>query len=192
MRLVQPRGRQRDQRDPDRHVDPEDPVPADAIDHGTADERPERDGEAGDAAPGADREAALALGERGGEQRERERRDDRPTRALQGPGGDQRAGGRRERGERTRHGEQGDAGDEHALAPEPITERGTGHQQHGIRERVGVDRPFEILQTPSEVLADRRQRGRDDEVVEHDHEESDRNDREGPERTVATRADHGK
>ena len=46
------------QRDADRHVDPEDPVPRDAVDDRTADQRSERDAEAGDAGPGAERQPA--------------------------------------------------------------------------------------------------------------------------------------
>src|ERR671915_334563 len=56
--LGQPPAGERQQRDADRHVDPEDPLPRDAVDHGAADQRPEGDGEAGDPRPGADRQAA--------------------------------------------------------------------------------------------------------------------------------------
>ena len=90
--LAQAAAGERGEHEADRHVEPEDPVPGDAVDDGAADERAERDAEAGDARPGADREAALLGRERGGEQRQRERRDDRGAGALQRAGGDQRAG----------------------------------------------------------------------------------------------------
>ena len=45
-----------------RHVEPEDGLPADALDDGTADDRPERDTEAGDAAPDADGDGAHRTG----------------------------------------------------------------------------------------------------------------------------------
>ena len=87
---------------------------------------------------------------------------------------------RRERGERGGHGEDAEADDEHAPAAEAVAERGARHQQHRVGQRVRVDRPFEVLEPTSEVRADRRQGGRDDEVVEDDHEERDRDDRERP------------
>ena len=49
--LAQERGRKRDEDDADRDVDPEDELPAEALDDRAADERPERDSEAGDRAP---------------------------------------------------------------------------------------------------------------------------------------------
>ena len=52
------RGTSGEQHEPDRHVQPEDPVPRDAVDDGAADERAERDREAADAAPRAERHAA--------------------------------------------------------------------------------------------------------------------------------------
>ena len=44
--LVEPQQDERDEHEPDRHVQPEDPLPRDARDDGAADERAERDGEA--------------------------------------------------------------------------------------------------------------------------------------------------
>ena len=73
-----------------------------------------------------------------------------------------------------------EADDEHAPAAEAVAQRGAGEQEHRERERVGVDGPLERLDGGAEVRADARQRGRDDEVVERDHEERDRDDREGP------------
>ena len=52
------RQRERDEHEADRHVQPEDPLPRDALDDRAADERAERDREAADAAPRAEREAA--------------------------------------------------------------------------------------------------------------------------------------
>src|SRR3989337_2511013 len=43
--------RQRNQDEPDRHVQPEDPLPRDAVDDRSADERPHCDGKAGDPGP---------------------------------------------------------------------------------------------------------------------------------------------
>ena len=57
VRLAQLR-REREQDQPDRDVQPEDPLPGDPFDDGAADERPHRDGEARDAGPRTERGAA--------------------------------------------------------------------------------------------------------------------------------------
>ena len=115
-----------------------------ALDDRAADERPERDGEAGDRAPGAEREAA-ALGRDGvREDRQGQRGDDRGAEALEGPGDDEQVAGRGERRERGRAGEQGDADDEHPLAAEAVAEGGAGQQEDGEGQGVGVDRPLEL------------------------------------------------
>ena len=126
-----------------------------------------------DGAPGTEREAAPVRRDRGGEQRQRERRDDGAADALRGAGDDERLDGRRHRGGRGRGGEDRDADDEHAAPSEPIAERGAGQQQDRERERVGVDGPFQLLERRAEILADDVERGRDDEVVEHDHDQGD-------------------
>ena len=77
-------------------------------------------------------------------------------------------------------GEQRDPSHEHALAAEPVTEGGAGQQQNRVREHIGVDGPFERLDRGAEVAMDARQGDVHDEVVEHDHEQSDRDDGEGP------------
>jgi hypothetical protein len=178
--LGQPPRGERDQGDADRHVEPEDPLPGDAVDDGAADHRPERDAEAGHAGPRADREPATVDGDGVREQRQRERRDDGGADALHGPRRDQRArrGSECRRGRRQR--EDAEAEDEHAATAEAIAERGAGEQEHRVGQGVGVDRPLQRLDRGAEVGANGRQGGGDDEVVEHDHEERDRHDREGP------------
>ena len=133
----------------------------------------------------AERDAA-ALGRKGvGEDRQRQRHHERAAEALHRPRGDQRLHRRRERGRRGREREDAEADAEHAPAAEAVAERGAGEQEDGERERVGVHRPFELLDRRAEVDADDGERGRDDEVVEHDHEERDRGDRERPDRVWA-------
>ena len=122
----------------------------------------------------------FSVRERVGEQRQRERGDDGGADALEGAGGDQRAGRGRECSSGGGGGEDGEADEEHPAAAEAVAERGAGEQQDGVRERVRVDRPLERLDRRAEILADRRQRVGDDQVVEDDHEEGDRDDREGP------------
>ena len=58
VRLLEPRVRERSEHEPDRDVEPEDPVPREAADDSAADERADRDREAADAAPDAEREPA--------------------------------------------------------------------------------------------------------------------------------------
>ena len=104
-----------------------------ALDDGAAHERAERDAEAADAAPDAERDAA-PLGREGlADQRERERRDHRRAEPLQGAGGDERVERRRERGQRAREREDAHAEHEHALAAEAVAERGAGDA--GARRR---------------------------------------------------------
>ena len=79
------------------------------LDHGAADERAERDGDAADARPDAERDAASFGREGVGEQRQRERRHDRGADALRGAGGDQQAVDGRERGGRRGEREERDA-----------------------------------------------------------------------------------
>ena len=86
-----------------------------------------------------------------------------------------------ERGERRTADEDGHADQEHALATEPVAERGAGDEQDREGQGVGVDHPLEVGQRGAEVGLDDRQRGRHDEVVEGDHEQGDRGDGEGPE-----------
>ena len=179
--LDQAAARDRQQREADGHVDPEDPLPRDALDDRAAGERAHRDGEAADARPDAEREAALLGRERLAEQRQRERGDDRAAEALDRPRGDQRVGRGRERGGGRGGGEDPDPDQEHAAAAEAVAERGAREQEDGERERVAVDGPLEVLERGAEVAADARQRRRDDEVVERDHEDRDGGDREGDE-----------
>src|SRR5213078_174155 len=53
--LLHPGEYERDREQPDRHVDPEDPLPADSLDDGTADERPARHGDPRDRTEDPDR-----------------------------------------------------------------------------------------------------------------------------------------
>ncbi len=155
-------------------------MPGDALHDGAADERAERHGDATDARPHADRDSAFLLREGLGEQGERERGDDRGAGALDGARGDEQAGGGRERGGSGGGGEDGQTGQEHALAPEAVAERGAGEQEHRVGEHVGVHGPLERLDRGAEIAVDGGQRDADHEVVQHDHEQRHRHDPQGP------------
>ena len=76
--------------------------------------------------------------------------------------------------------------DEHASPAEAVSERGPGEQEHGEGQRVGVDRPFELLDGRVEIGTQDGDRGGDHEVVQRDHEERYRGDDERPDhRSVA-------
>src|SRR5207253_2707962 len=66
------------------------------------------------------------------------------------------------------------------MPAEAVAERRASEQQHCERERVRVHRPLELRDGRVQVAADHRQGGRDDEVVEADHEERERGDRKRP------------
>ena len=136
----------------DRHVQPEDPLPREPL------RRPRRRRRGPNAtarplippqAPSAS--PRFSVGHRGAEDRQRQRHHDRAADALHGPRRDQRLDDRSERrGERAER-EDAEADREHAPAAEAVAERGAGEEQHGERERVGVDRPLEALERRVQV-----------------------------------------
>ena len=76
--------------DPDRNVDEQHPAPVQAAGQDPAQEHPGGAAGTGDRAPDAERAVALgAVGERGGDDRQRGGRDDRGAQALDRAGGDQ-------------------------------------------------------------------------------------------------------
>jgi hypothetical protein len=121
-----------------------------------------------------------------GQDRQRERHRDRAAEALQGAGGDQHPARRRERRGRGTEREDRDADGEHAAAAEAVAEGRAHQEQGGEGECVGVDRPFEIAEGRAQVAPDDRQGHGHDEVVQADHEEGDRDYREGPESRCST------
>jgi hypothetical protein len=56
--LGEPDPREREHHDADRHVQPEDPLPGGALDHGAADQRPDGDGKTTHRSPRAEGETA--------------------------------------------------------------------------------------------------------------------------------------
>jgi hypothetical protein len=77
---------------PGRHVEPEDPLPAQALGNGTAGERAGRDGQPGQAAVDTDDQPAPLRGECGGEDRQAQRQDDCRTESLNRARRDQHGG----------------------------------------------------------------------------------------------------
>jgi hypothetical protein len=156
---------------PDRHVDEQDPAPAQRLGQHAAQQCARRAADRPHRAPQAERPVALQpLGEAGGEDRQRRRSDDRPAEPLRRARGDQRelvlGQTARERGER----EQDEAAGEHLAPAEQIGGAAAEQQEAGERERVGVDDPGERRGREAEVVRDRRQRDVHDRHVEDDHE----------------------
>jgi hypothetical protein len=130
---------------------------------------------------------ALIAGEGVGQQRQGQRSGDRGAHALDRAGGDEQSGrgcqGRARGGER----EDGDAHHEHPSAAEAVAEGGAGEQEHREGQGVGVDGPLEVLDRAAEARVNARQGDRDHEVVQHGHEQTDRDDDEDPDASARLR-----
>src|SRR5581483_2952483 len=123
MRLLEAPPCERRKHEPDRDVEPEDPVPRDPVDDGAADERPERYRETADPAPDPEREPAPLRRHARREDRQRQRRDDRPADALRSPRGVEHRRARREGGEGGRAGEEEQPESEQPATTEAVAER---------------------------------------------------------------------
>ncbi len=178
--LRQPRDRKPGSGQADRDVEPEDPVPVQALHHGTTDQRAAGDGQAADGAPDADRGGAPLGRECGGQDGQAQRGNQRGAQALDGPRADQQAGVRRQRACRRRGGEQEQTGDVHAAAAEPVAERRGRDDSRGEGQRVGVDSPLQRRDAAAEAGVDGRQRRYHHERVESCHEEGHRRQRQRP------------
>jgi hypothetical protein len=160
-----------DAEDADRHVDEEDPLPAQQLRQDAAEQHAGGSPDGAHRPPVAERAIALvALREGGGDDRQRGGRDDGAAEALHGARDDQRGlVGRQATGQRG-EGEEQHPGHEDAPAPEQVRRAAAEEQEAREGQRVGVDDPLQVDGGEAEVLADRRQRDVDDGDVEDDHE----------------------
>ena len=179
-RLVDEDPRREDAEDSDRDVDVEDPAPVDVLGDRAADERAERERHRGYAGPDSDRSPALPRWERGGDDRQRRRVHQRCAHTLHDARADQHAGAVREPAEERRRGEDHEPGDEDAPAAEHVGELAAGEEQHSERQGVAVDDPFELGDRDAEIRTNRRQRDVHDRVVQHDHEQAERDGEQRP------------
>ena len=76
--------------------------------------------------------------------------------------------------------EDDDPDDEDQPAPVGVGELAADQHQRGERQRVAGDDPLELGEIGAEVALDRRQRDVHDRVVEHDHEQPERDGGERP------------
>lgn len=163
----------------DRHVEKEDPAPAERVGEHAADQRPDRVAEAGGADDDPARQPRLVFGQ----QRVGHAQDRRPHQGAadphQGPSRDQpglalgRSAQRRHRGEDRGSEEEGVAAAEHVGQPP------TGDDHHPEGECVGVDHPLDRVDVGVEVLLHRRQGDVDRGEVVGDHHHGDAHREEG-------------
>jgi hypothetical protein len=170
-------GDARGDREQDRHVQA--PAPVEHLGEQAAEQQAERAAGARDRAVDAERLAALCrVCERGGEQRQRGRRQQRGEGALQRAGRDQQAEALRGAAERGRAGEAEQAGDERPLAPEQVGDPAAEQQQAAERERVRRDDPLAVVVGEAEVGLGGGERDVDDRHVEDDQQLGDADDPE--------------
>ena len=81
--------------------------------------------------------------------------------------------------------------DEDPAPPEQVGELSAGEEQDAERQRVGVDHPLELRDRDAQIRADRGQRDVHDRVVEHDHEQAERDGDQGPPLAVLVREQAG-
>ena len=156
----------------DRHVHVEDPAPGEAVDEEAAEQRPR---DRGDSEHGADQaHVAAALPRRDDVGDDRLRADHQPAGAdpLQRAEADQLAHRLREPGEHRAGEEDQDRRQEDRLAPDHVAELAVERRRDRRGEQVRGHDPREVVEA-AEVADDRRQRGRDDRLVERGQEHAE-------------------
>ena len=172
---------ERDREEADRDVDEEDPLPAEAVDEGTADQPGRRRPEAAERSPDSERLVALgSLREQGRDDRERSRGHDRGPDPLEGAGADQRLVRPGEPAEKRSEREESEADHEHPPPPEQVRGSPSEQEQAGEGEGIGAHHPLQPLRREGEILLDRGESDGHDRGVENDHEEGAAEEGERP------------
>jgi hypothetical protein len=144
---------------PDRHVDEEDPRPRERLDEQATEH--EADGAAPDRDRGPNAERLRALGpfcERRRHDRQCGRRHERGAQPLQPAGQDQQRLAPREGAEERRRGEDHQARQEDALAPDQVAGASAEQQEPAEQEGIRVHDPLEARLGHLEVSLNRRER----------------------------------
>ena len=170
----------RDRDDADGDVDEEDPVPAQVLREQPAGEGADRERERRDARPDADGHPPFLRREGGSDDRERRRVHQRRADALHDARHDQHVSGVREPAPQRGGGEDEDADHEDQAAAVGVGELAADQHQRREAERVARDDPLQLGEICSDVRLDRRQRHVHNGVVQHDHEEAERDGGERP------------
>ena len=135
------RGRRANDQHAEREVDDEDPAPVAAGPAAPPSGGPEAAASAAEAPHSATAAARSARAGTRQDQRERDGHDHGRAGALQRAGGDQHLQPGAAAHSADASGEQRDAGQEDALAPEPVGDPARGHEQRGDDDEVGVEDP---------------------------------------------------
>ena len=163
----------------DGEVEPEHPLPGEALSDEAADEGADGDGDAGDRTPDTD-DLAAPLGRcSGGDDGEGERHAYAAGRALHRARSHQDAERRGERTQSRGDGEQGDADREHPASPEAVAQHRPSQDRDGECESVGVHDPGEVIDACTEVVADVGEHSGHHEGVKADHERGERAGQQG-------------
>ena len=173
----------KDQReDADRHVDEEDPVPADPLGQESAGKQTQRTAARDDKREDAHRLGALdrllKLGDDDGDDHPRR---ERATKALEEPTDDEVIGALGEPAADRRHRKQEDAREEDLAAADQVAEATGNQEEASVRDQVRVDHPGQVGLGKTKVALHVGQRHVDDGGVDHDHQlpEAD-DDQRGP------------
>ena len=143
-----------------------------------ADKGSDRERECRDPRPDADRGPALARRKRRSDDRERRGVHQGSSDALQHACSDQHLPRAREAAEERRDGENDDPDDEDQPATVRVGELPAHEHERGERQGIAGDDPLQLGEVGVEVALDRGQSDVHDRVVEHDHEEAERDGRE--------------
>ena len=149
-----------------REVDVEDPAPGPDGEEVAADERAGRRRDAAQPRPGADGAGAVLGAERGLQDGEAGRGEERPADALDHPGRDEQPGARGHAAAGRRDGEPDDPDGEDALAAVAVAEGSPEEEEGGQRERVAGDDPLQRADAAVELAADGGERDADDGRIE--------------------------
>ena len=189
--LAHPQQGNRHQHDAERYVEPEDPVPVEALGDGPAHQRAAGHGQAGQGEEDAERGAAAFGREGGADERERQRRDHGGRGALHGARRDEGLGRGRERAGRRGGREQRHARGERPAPAHAVADHRGRHEQDGEGQVEGVEDPLELLEGRVEIVADGAEGRCHDERVEGGHEAGRRGDGEHPGASAGNGVRHG-
>ena len=147
------------------------PPPGQVLGQRAAQQQAHRAAGPGDRPVDGERPAAvLRPGERGGQQRQRRRHQQRGERALAGPRGDQHGEVDRGAADGRDAGEPGQAGQERDLAAQQVGQPAAEQQQAAERQRVGGDHPLPVHGSEAQRPLRGRQRDVHHRQVQHHHQ----------------------
>ena len=171
--------RQPETEDADRHVDEEDPLPAEAVHQDSPGDRADQGGHPGGRAPHAHRHAATSSREDAGDHGQRLRRQQCGTESLHHPSGDEHFDGTGQPAPQRGGGEHRQPDEVEVLGPEPVTEAARHQQRDGEGEQIGAGHPDHTVVVGVQLLHDALVGDGDDCRVDEDHEEPDQHRPEG-------------